>query len=200
MNKSSFIFAALKPRDDNKVQQIFSATLELVVQSGVAGVTMRQIARAAGMATGTLYIYFRDKEELLNQLYMSCRVDSVNAYFQGYDAASSFKKGFKVVWHNILQHRLNHFAVSVFMEQCYHSPFIYESTREMNERLFQPLFKFIERGKKEKILKDLDNLMLLALMMGTITGAIKFIKYHKKKTTEDRINDAFMICWDGLTR
>ena len=99
------------------------------------------------MATGTLYIYFKDKEELVNQLYFSCRASAINTYFKGYNEGSTFKKGFKIIWNNILQHRLENFDESVFMEQCYHSPFISESTKEMNEQLFKPLYKFIERGK-----------------------------------------------------
>ena len=190
----------MKQRDESKIQQIFSATLQLVVKSGVAGITMRQIAKAAGMATGTLYIYFKDKEELLNQLYVSCRAASVDAYFKGYNEGASYKKGFRIIWNNILQYRLENFDVSVFMEQCYHSPFISGTTREMNEQLFQPLYKLFDRGKAEKILKDYDTILLLILMMGSITGVIKYINYHKKKTTNDMIENAFTICWDGLKK
>jgi len=190
----------VKQRDESKIEQIFAATLQLVVKRGVAGITMRQIAKAAGMATGTLYIYFKDKDELVNQLYVSCRASSVNAYFKSYNEAASFKKGFRIVWNNILQYLLAHFYVSVFMEQCYHTPFVSESTKEMNEQVFQPLYKLIERGKAEKILKDYDTMMLLVLMMGGINGVIKYINYHKKKTTADMIENAFNICWDGLKK
>ncbi len=190
----------MKQRDESKVDQIFAATLQLVVKRGLAGITMRQIAKAAGMATGTLYIYFKDKEELVNHLYISCRAAAINAYFKGYSNGFAFKKGFKIIWNNILQHRLENFDVSVFMEQCYHSPFISASNKEMNEQLFQPLYKLIDKGKSEKILKDYETILLLILMMGSITGLIKYINYHKKKTTADIINNAFTICWDGLKK
>lgn len=190
----------MKQRDDNKIQQIFTATLQLVVKSGVAGITMRQIAKAAGMATGTLYIYFKDKDQLINQLYASCRAASINAYFRGYDDAMPYKKGFKTIWNNILQYRLNNFDAAVFMEQCYHSPFISESTREMSRQQLQPLYKLMDRGKEEKTLKDLDSIMLLIFMMGSITEVIKYVNYHKKKITDDMITNAFTICWDGLKK
>jgi AcrR family transcriptional regulator len=107
----------VKQRDESKIQQIFAATLELVVKIGLAGITMRQIAEAANMATGTMYIYFKDKDELVNQLYASCRASSVNTYFRGYDHELGYKKGFKIIWNNILQHQLESFDVYVFMEQ-----------------------------------------------------------------------------------
>lgn len=196
-----FIYlCGVKQRDENKIQQIFAATLKLVVKNGVAGITMRQIAREANTATGTLYIYFKDKDKLVNQLYASCRASSVNAYFKGYDDAIPFKKGFKIIWNNILQHRMENFDVAVFMEQCYHSPFISASTKEMSRQQLQSLYKLMDRGKAEKILKDVDTIMLLIFMMGSITGVIKYINYHEKKITAGIIKNAFLICWDGLKR
>ncbi|MFT3932309.1 MAG: TetR/AcrR family transcriptional regulator [Chitinophagaceae bacterium] len=190
----------MKQRDDNKVQQIFEATLHLVVKSGVAGITMRQIAKEAKMATGTLYIYFKDKEKLLNQLYISCRESSLSAYFKNYNDSLPFKEGFKIIWTNCLNHRLENFDESVFMEQCYHSPYISASTKEMTQHLIQPLYKLIEKGKEQKLLKDQETVFLLMHMMSSITGVIKYINYQKKKVSEEVIKNAFSICWDGLKR
>ena len=190
----------MKPKDDSKIEQIFAATLKLVEEIGVAGITMRQIAGEAGMATGTLYIYFKDKESLITSLYEQCKQSSVNAYFKGYDAARPFKTGFKVVFTNILLHKLDHFAIAVFLEQCHHSPFLSQSSKEMSRTLVNPLFKLMERGKQEKLLKDLDTLFLLIFMVGGITEIIKYIKYNNKKITPEIMEAAFAVCWDGLKR
>jgi AcrR family transcriptional regulator len=61
----------VKPRDEHKIEQIFQATLVLVKEKGLAGITMGEIARAAKIATGTLYIYFESKEQLINELFTS---------------------------------------------------------------------------------------------------------------------------------
>jgi TetR/AcrR family transcriptional regulator, repressor of fatR-cypB operon len=147
-----------------------------------------------------LYIYFKDKDELVNQLYSSCRAESVSAYFKGYNDSMPYKDGFKIIWNNILNHRLDNFDLSVFMEQSYHSPFISESTKEMSRQLIQPLYKLIDRGKEEKLLKNTDTTMLLIFMMNSVTATVKYVNYHNKKITPDMIKQAFTICWDGLKR
>ena len=63
----------MKPRDDKKTEQIYCATLQLVKEHGLAGITMSDIAQAAKIATGTLYIYFSGKDELINDLFKECR-------------------------------------------------------------------------------------------------------------------------------
>ncbi len=40
----------------------------MVEQKGLAGARMAEIARRAGVTKGTLYLYFRSKQELLESL------------------------------------------------------------------------------------------------------------------------------------
>ncbi len=48
--------------------QLLAATERVLREKGIAGITVREIAREAGVADGTLYNYFRDKEDLLVEL------------------------------------------------------------------------------------------------------------------------------------
>lgn len=189
----------MKPRDEKKTEKIYKATLQLVREKGVAGITMGDIARRAKMATGTLYIYFKNKEDLVNALFITCRAASAGIYFTGYDPGASFKEGFKTIWMNILQHRTERFEEAVFLEQCYHSPFIAEGNKETSKQLLQPLFALMDRGKKEKIIRDADTILLLTFMVGSINEMVKYLHYHKKTLTKAMIQNAFEMCWNGLT-
>ena len=66
----------MKPKDDKKLRAITRATFALVEQTGLSGLTMAAIAREAGLATGTLYVYFKSKEDLLTGLYERISTDS----------------------------------------------------------------------------------------------------------------------------
>jgi len=95
----------LKQRDDKKTDQIFQAALGLVKEKGLAGITMCEIAKEAGMATGTLYIYFKNKDELINILFAECRKASAENYFQNYDPSQPFKSGFVIIHHSLMSVR-----------------------------------------------------------------------------------------------
>lgn len=45
-------------------EQILTTALALYAEHGYAGISMNQVAEAAGLAKGTLYLYFKTKEEL----------------------------------------------------------------------------------------------------------------------------------------
>jgi AcrR family transcriptional regulator len=188
----------VKPKDVQKIHQIYTATLSLVTEKGLAGITMSEIAKAAGLATGTLYIYFKSKDELINSLFTHCRKSSAEIYFKNYEAEKPFKIGFKTIWLNLLKYRLQRFEEAVFMEQCYHSPFITESNKDISKKLLQPLYALMERGKKENLVKDMDTFLLLTFMVGTLNEVVKQAHYSGRKLTKIIIEDSFQLCWDGL--
>lgn len=190
----------MKLKDDTKVNLVFCATLKLILQVGVAGITMRQISREAKIATGTLYIYFKDKETLINALFEKCRASAIDIYFKGYNETDPFEKGFNKIWNNMLSYRIEHFDQAVFLDQCYHSPFITETAKEMNKRVLQPLMRLIERGKEENLLKDEDTFLLLTFMIGSVHELIKYLRYTGRKLNNVITDAAYKICWDGIKR
>jgi TetR/AcrR family transcriptional regulator, repressor of fatR-cypB operon len=190
----------LKLRDDNKSHLIFQSALGLVKEKGLAGITMSEIARNAGMATGTLYIYFSCKEQLINTIFAECRKASVENYFRNYDASLPFKSGFTTVWMNMLQFRIENFDEVVFMEQCYHSPFLNACTKQLTEQMTRPLYQLIERGKEENVFKALDTFTLLVFMIGSIHEGVKKAHYSRQPLEKKAIQDMFTLCWDGMKK
>jgi AcrR family transcriptional regulator len=197
MNNYSFI-CQVKPRDEQKNQLIFQATLRLVKEDGLAGITMSEIAREAKIATGTLYIYFESKEKLINDLFTLCRKSSAEIYFKGYNVNQPFKEGLKTIWFNLFDFRLHHFDEAVFMDQCYHSPYITETTKELTKKLVQPLYKLVERGKDEKLLKNVDAFMLLIFIFSGLNEFVKHSVYSERKITKPSKEELFNLMWDGI--
>jgi AcrR family transcriptional regulator len=188
----------VKPRDENKISQIYKATLKLVKENGLAGTTMQAVAKEADIATGTLYIYFNNKEDLVVNLFNECIKRSAGIFFRNYNTKAPFKVGFHTIWSNILQHRLLHFEESTFLEQCFHSRFIDETTRNSAKKIFDPLRELLERGKKEQLIKNIDTFWLITFMVGYINEIVKRVIYFNKKLTSEILELNFKLCWDGI--
>jgi AcrR family transcriptional regulator len=188
----------MKPRDENKISEIYKATLSLVKATGLAGITMQMVAKEAGIATGTLYIYFKNKEALIMSLFNECVQRSASNTFKNYDPSQPFKIGFQTIWLNILHHRTSRFNESIFIEQCFHSPFVDEDTKLTLKKMFEPLVQLIDRGKSERLIKDIDTFWLIAFMVGTINEIARRVTYFNKKLTSEVTDINFQLCWDGI--
>ena len=55
--------------EEFRVQEILEATLRVITRSGISGATMQQIADDAGIAKGTIYLYFKNRDELIERVH-----------------------------------------------------------------------------------------------------------------------------------
>jgi TetR/AcrR family fatty acid metabolism transcriptional regulator len=68
MNGDSFIFMARK-RTTDKRDRILQAAVKVFARSGYFGARVSDIAKKARIADGTIYLYFRSKEDILVSLF-----------------------------------------------------------------------------------------------------------------------------------
>src|SRR4029078_4417516 len=71
MNRCSGRSAGGRPRmrDPDKPQQIIEAAIRVFARNGYYNSRVSDIAREAGIASGTMYLYFRTKEDILVTLF-----------------------------------------------------------------------------------------------------------------------------------
>jgi AcrR family transcriptional regulator len=188
----------VKLKDDDKLRAIAQATFTLVEQTGLSGLTMAAIAREAGLATGTLYVYFKSKEELLVALYEQAKTETAASLMQGDDPSVPFRSRFQHMWMNWLEHRLTHYAKVVFMEQYYNSPWFSEESRNLSARLFKDWVDVFEVAKAQQILKDVPTPMLINSFGGSVRETANMLRAGVLARTNDHLAMAFGLCWDGV--
>ncbi len=52
-----------------RVQSIQDAAMRVIARKGMSAATMQEIAEEAGVAKGTIYLYFRDRDELVEKTF-----------------------------------------------------------------------------------------------------------------------------------
>lgn len=52
-----------------RIQSIQDATMRVIARKGMAAATMQEIADEAGVAKGTIYLYFRDRDQLVEKTF-----------------------------------------------------------------------------------------------------------------------------------
>ena len=62
--------SAWKRRKDARPPEIIQAAKKILEEKGIKGLSIMKISKAAGVSEATLYKYFNDKNDLLNQVYI----------------------------------------------------------------------------------------------------------------------------------
>ncbi|WP_445671284.1 TetR/AcrR family transcriptional regulator [Paenibacillus sp. FSL K6-2862] len=80
----------MRNRDDNKVEAIFDATIQLINEIGFSETSISKIAKRASVSAATIYIYHENKEDPLYKTYLKIKGKMSEKMFQEVDHTRTF--------------------------------------------------------------------------------------------------------------
>src|ERR671921_1133786 len=78
-----------------RIASIQDATMRVIARKGMAAATMQEIAEEAGVAKGTIYLYFRDRDELVETTFENAITALHQSIDQSIAAGASFEDNFR---------------------------------------------------------------------------------------------------------
>jgi len=190
----------LRLRDDTKRVAIIEAFVELINTIGFHQTSISKTAKKAGVSPATIYIYFENKEDMMNKSYISLKQEMSLALLKNFDPkAPVVKESFKKIWLNILNYTKENYPHVAFLEQYAHTPLMKSVPHEEVFGFFIKVIEFLERGKKDKILKDISIDILVAFIFKPLFQIYKDYKSESLELNNDLITSIFDMTWDAIS-
>jgi len=186
----------VKRKDEAKARDILAATLRTVQEHGLVGLSMEAVARRAGVAAGTLYVYHASKEALLDALYLETKRALAAAVFR--DEGLPVRPAFLKMCGAYLEYLAAHPAEIAFLEQMSRSTLLSARTRAAAEPGVRPLVELLERGKRELLLKDLDTRLMISFLQATVHELSSFAAALPPARRPAQHRQIAQLCWDAL--
>ncbi|MEZ4804976.1 MAG: TetR/AcrR family transcriptional regulator [Bacteroidia bacterium] len=164
----------MRERDPNKEQIIRHNAIEMIVKDGFDGLSMQKLAKKSNVSPATIYIYFKDRNDLIEQL----AIDSANALvahtFKGFSPDMTFAQGMKIQWQNRADFFIAHPIQAKFMEQVKHSPVGVLVHQKIKKEFSIVMRDFILKAIKNKELIKLPIEIFWSLAFAPLYQLIKF--------------------------
>lgn len=90
----------MRTRDAEKEKIVRREAIEMLVRDGFQGFSMNKLAQASGISVATLYIYYRDKDDMIIKIGADIGKKFMEKTLQGFDPSMSFAVGLKKQWEN----------------------------------------------------------------------------------------------------
>jgi TetR/AcrR family transcriptional repressor of multidrug resistance operon len=148
----------------NKREVILDATLSLLASRGFHGFSIRDVAKEAGVATGTVYLYFEDREDLIRELHSQIIKTVGREVFDAVGAGQSLYQQFREMCLGFwgLYKKCPEMILS--KAQFDHLPVdILRSRHEDAKVILEPLYTFFFSGREQRVLKDFPDEILFSL-------------------------------------
>jgi AcrR family transcriptional regulator len=107
----------------DRAQAVRAALRRLVARSGFHGASMSAVAKEAGVATGTAYVHYESKEDLVIAAYAETKRELGAAATADLPADGGPREQFVALWLALHAHMTEHVEDARFLMQVEHSPY-----------------------------------------------------------------------------
>ena len=178
----------MRLKDDAKESLIREKAVELIVNEGLDGFNMKDLAKACGISASTIYVYFKNKEDLFYQLTLNLRIDLIKNSVQGLRNDMSFEEGLRLQWKNRFDYFIMHPLNVQAIEKLKYSQQLQKSTPSLIEAVRPDLGGFIENAIERGELAEIPFELYWAIGFAPLYLLIEF---HIAKSSF--ANDIFSI-------
>src|SRR4051812_14292892 len=177
----------MRTRDESKEAAIREKAMEMIVEEGFDGLSMQKLAKAANVSPATIYIYYKNREDLLNNLYNEANKSFAASALKKFSPDLSLEEGLWIQWKNRLRFIMESPVYFKFFEQFRNSPLIHHKdvkSAEFKENMKLFVMNAIKRGEMAKMEPEL----FWSITYGSFYSMIKF---HLQQRS--MMNDSFKI-------
>ena len=173
------MIAAKQTNREIKRKRILDAALKLFARKGFEATALDEVARGARLAKGTLYLYFKDKEDLYAQVVLDVLERLQGSVLERYERSTGAVEKLRAVAEaQILFFSRNRDYFRLF------SSLVTTEAPLVHKKLFAPLLEkrrllesflqaLIEEGKSEGVIRtDVDTPAMVHSFIGMINQAV----------------------------
>ncbi|AJF05931.1 TetR/AcrR family transcriptional regulator [Geoalkalibacter subterraneus] len=176
---------------------ILEAAVELFADRGLHGAPTVAIAERAGVGVGTIYRYFKDKDDLIDQLHQDLQERARHHIAAGYDAERPISERFKFLFSRMLDFLLANPREFKFMELHYYSSRgLAERTPSTEEE--EPIRTLLAEARHLQIFKDAPLDVLEAIAFGPLVALAKSHSHRGLPLDEESRKLTVQAAWDAL--
>lgn len=186
----------MRTRDEIKKQAVIDATITVINEIGFVSTSIAKIARKAGVSAGTIYVYHKDKDDLMYNVYYYVKKRLADLYFRDLDKAENVKAKFKIIWSNLIASGTEMPEYVSFAEQFANSPYYDNVNHSVVVESLAPLLELLENEQIKKM--PLETFVAFFVVPANFLGNRKLCINFE--INQKNINQTFELAWKMIKR
>jgi TetR/AcrR family transcriptional repressor of multidrug resistance operon len=172
------------------------AVVELVAERGFRGTSMGAVAERAGVATGTAYVHYQSKDELIIASYREVKLELGRSAVAGIDPDAAPSDRFRALWTGIHAHLAADPVRARFLVQISASPYATAAHAAAAGDPDDELMAAASASEMAALLVDLPLEVLYDLGIGPVVRVVA----SGVDLGDDELDRLAEACWRAITR
>jgi TetR/AcrR family transcriptional repressor of multidrug resistance operon len=122
----------MRTRNIDKENLVKQKAIELIVKEGLEGFSMNKLAKACKISVATLYIYYKDRDDLI--IKIACEEGKLmsDTMMSEFDCEARFEEGLRAQWESRYKFLINKPLLNSFFDQLQSSTYQQQFTEATN--------------------------------------------------------------------
>ena len=184
--------------EGDKRSAILAAALDLIVERGYYGTAVPAVAERAGVGAGTIYRYFKSKEDLVNELYRQCKTSLTTHVLLGISPDGPAREQFHLLWTRLADFFRKNPNVFSFLELHHHASYLDDESRAMERRVLDLATSFVVKMQAARVFKPIEPEILMAIVYWSFVGLGRCEKEGRLTLTDQHLAEAEQCVWEAI--
>ena len=156
----------MRRKDDEKEKSIKEAVIKLILEQGFHGTSISKIAKAAGVSPATVYIYYENKEVMLQDIYLEYSEEIFDYLLNKLHNVVDGQQLIEILVREYYSYIKDHGEIFHFVDQFSSCPALASQCSE--RKGISNLNNLLDEMKAKKVFKDFRNDNLIAMLFTPI--------------------------------
>ena len=184
----------------DKRELLLAAAIKLFVERGLHATPTSAISKEAGVSAGILFHYFKTKDDLIDELYVSIKKEYTSSVLNNIDKIKSDLGKLRLIWSNSWNWALDNDLKFSFLLQIDNTNCA-ERVKSHPEIIakYELFNNLIQQYINKKLIKNMDTHFIMGSIFGLITSMITYLKqFPEKRNDQAFIEQAWELFYNCL--
>lgn len=178
----------------DKRTAVIETALRLFIDRGFHGTPTSEIAKQAGVATGTLFHHFASKEELVASIYMHVQSHWTSFVTTGANPKQSIKEQCQFLFENMIDWAVTYPEYFRFRLIFRQSPYITKVTEEEAMEAIKFTTEMISFGQSQGVFREGEAILIFEACAAVMRATVFSILNHGQDP-EQMTREGFDLFW-----
>ena len=189
-----------RPKSEDKRNAILDAATRVFAERGLTAAPTSEISRQAGVAEGTLFTYFKTKDDLINALYREIKLELADAMMSGFPRKKSVRTRLRHVWDSYVNWGVANPEQRKVLAQLQVSGMLSKESIEAGSAPFIEMQNTIRDAMERHILRADLPIELISKTLAALAEATMDLIVLKPSMASKYRNGGFEVYWAGIAR